>query len=141
MENFSKLQTKIRFKTIRSGGNSFIKRMSVYFKKGSLKVHLFLDDDKDEPHSHPWNFTSLILFGGYDEYVETDNKDLAVKSYGFLSRNKKQYFQKHKVKLKRIFGIKIPCLTIGWYSQKKQLCSFCAELGYCKESKPTTRPT
>jgi hypothetical protein len=44
---------KIKFKTIRSGGNSFIKRFSIYLKNGSIKFHIFLDDDKDDPHSHP----------------------------------------------------------------------------------------
>ena len=125
---------KIRVKTIHSAGNSFIKRLSIYFKKGSVKIHLFLDDDKDEPHSHPWDFTSWILFGGYDESIESDTGGLLVKRYNFLNKNTKKYHQKHKVTLKRLFGIKIPCLTIGWYSQKKQLCSFCAELGYCKEA-------
>lgn len=125
---------KIKYKTVLSRGNSFIHRLSIYFIGGSVKLHLFLDDDKDDPHSHPWDFTSLILFGGYKEYVEIDNEGIEVKTYGFFAKNIKKHYQKHKVQLRRLFGIKIPCITIGWYSQKKQLCSFCTELGYCKES-------
>lgn len=33
------------------------------------------DDPRDEPHNHPWEFTSLILAGGYTDYhywVDTD---------------------------------------------------------------------
>lgn len=125
---------KIKFKTIHSSGNSFIKRLSLYFKKGSIKLHIILSDDKDSPHSHPWNFTSIILFGGYIEQTITNNNNIHVNKFRFLSINKKKYFEKHKLSLRTIFGIKIPCITIGWYSNKIQLCSFCDELGYCKES-------
>lgn len=125
---------RIKFKTIRSNGNSFIKRLSLYFKNGSIKLHIILSDDNDSPHSHPWNFTSIILFGGYIEQVVMNDSRVQEKEFKFLNVNKKQYYQKHRLSLKRIFGIKIPCITIGWYSNKIQLCSFCKRLGYCKES-------
>lgn len=127
---------RIKFKTICSNSNSFIKRLSLYFKNGSIKLHLILSDDKDAPHSHPWNFTSIILFGGYVEQVVMDD-NIQENKFRFLSINKKQYFQKHKLSLRRICGIKIPCITLGWYSHKIQLCSFCTEIGYCKESTRT----
>lgn len=125
---------RIKFKTIRSNGNSFIKRYSLYFKNGSIKLHIILSDDNDSPHSHPWNFTSIILFGGYIEKTVINDSCIKEKAFRFLSINKKQYFQKHRLLLKRIFGIKIPCITLGWYSNKIQLCSFCTDIGYCKES-------
>lgn len=39
---------------------------------GSLYVHHFLRSDSDRDlHDHPWNFTSLILWGGYFEELFT----------------------------------------------------------------------
>jgi hypothetical protein len=113
-----------KFKVIRSGGKLFLCRLSLYKDDGSsFKFHLILNDDGDEPHSHPWDFTSIILFGGYyEENVK----------YGFLDLNVKLYHQKHKIRLRRLFGFKVPTLTMGWYSEKKELCSLCKDLGYCR---------
>jgi hypothetical protein len=115
---------KVKCKTIRNrNGNLFISRLSFYRKDGSsYKLHLILGDDEDEPHDHPWDFSSLILFGGYYE------EDVLFK---FGNINIKKHDTKHKTKLRRIFGIKIPTLTFGIYSEKKQLCSFCREVGHC----------
>jgi hypothetical protein len=55
--------------------------------------------------------------------------------YIWLSINEKKAGIAHSVELKRLFGIKIPAITIGRYSEKKQLCSLCKDLGYCKQSK------
>lgn len=33
----------------------------------SLKVHKILISDEAEPHDHPWNYVSIILWGGYCE--------------------------------------------------------------------------
>lgn len=113
-----------KFKTITTKGKAFIKRLSFYNSDGSsVKLHLILHDDLDEPHTHPWDFSSLILFGGYKE----ENR-----IFGFLDVNIKKHHEKHQLKLRRIFNIPIPTLTIGIYSPKLQLCSFCTELGYCK---------
>lgn len=117
----------LKFKTIHSKGKAFIKRLSFYRKDGSsIKLHLILNDDLDEPHDHPWDFSSLILFGGYYE------DDILFKTGNI---NMKYHFQKHKTRLRRFLGIKIPTLTIGIYSEKKQLCSFCKDVGYCLSSK------
>ncbi len=114
---------RVKVKTIKSKGEDFLKRLSFYFKDGSsLKVHLILKDDEDEPHTHPWDFKSLILFGGYYE---------GEKLYGFFSVNRKHHAEKHQLRLRRIFNYPIPTLTIGLYSKKLQLCSFCESHGYC----------
>jgi len=136
---------KIKFKTIKSGGNSFIKRLSVYLKNYSIKVHLILDDDKDEPHTHPWDFKSLLLIP-YKEFVvwntpgpELYSNPLKWSYYGMTTHWRmfdivnRKHNEKHAVSLYRIWGKKIPALTIGIYSKKLQLCSFCKELSYCKE--------
>lgn len=116
-----------KYKTIISGGKLFIKRFSFYTKKGSIKLHIIFNDDGDEAHTHPWDFKSFILFGGYKE--ECEGK---VNKYRMFSINKKLHYQKHKTSLFKIFGIKIPAITIGIYGKKLQLCSLCESLGYCK---------
>ncbi len=112
---------------IQGNGRLFIKRLSFYLKKGSLKIHLIVNDDCDEAHSHPWDFKSFILFGGYKEECEG-----SINKYRIFSVNRKLHHQKHKTSLFRFFGFKVPAVTIGFYSKKLQLCSFCQELGYCK---------
>ena len=39
-----------------------------FFDKYACRVHHILRSDSDrDPHNHPWNFCSIILFGGYGE--------------------------------------------------------------------------
>lgn len=33
----------------------------------TIKIHKALISDPDEPHDHPWNYLSIILWGGYWE--------------------------------------------------------------------------
>lgn len=40
----------------------------------SLKLHKILISDPADPHDHPWNYTSLILWGGYWEKNHFPNK-------------------------------------------------------------------
>lgn len=128
------------FKNIKNNEKTFLFRLSQNLKKGSFKLHLIIDDDI-KPHNHPWDFTSLILFGGYKEtsYLYDKEKDtkyeFSRQEFGWLSKNIKKSNTYHLITLRRLFGIKIPCLTIGYYSEKKQLCSLCQELGYCKSNK------
>lgn len=91
-----------------------------------------MNDDRDGFHSHPWDFKSLILFGGYVETLE----DGTVHTHRFLSVNTKQRETKHQLRLRKLFGLRIPAITIGWYGPKVGLCSLCQELGYCKSRGP-----
>lgn len=120
-------------KTIKSNGNSFIHRLSIYFKKGSLKVHLILSDDKGEPHDHPWNFKSLLILPYKEKIYDSlgNNREFKYRPFNIVRRDCKT---KHLVQLYRIWGIKIPAFTIGWYGKKTQLCSLCRDLGYCKSN-------
>lgn len=145
---------KLKFKIIKNNCNkSFLYRISLYLKKGSIKLHIITGDDSKVFHTHPWNFTSFILFGGYKEqtkplylchfdtygYIQSSIIELysyETKKYRIFSINRKKYNEEHRVELFRLFGIKIPCITIGFYSNKIELCSFCKELGYCKSNKP-----
>lgn len=127
-------------------GDTFLIRFTKKLKKGSIKLHIIWNDDIGS-HTHPWDFKSLIIFGGYIERtwkfygvnpfkIEENEVDIAEvmtsKTYGFLSVNKKQMNQKHQVILRRFLSVRIPAITIGFYGEKKQLCSLCKELGYCK---------
>lgn len=113
----------LSFKLVRSGGKLFILRASLRRPTGSFKLHLILDDDQDGGHTHPWDFKSLVLFGGYYELGQL---------YGFLRINTKKAEEFHETKLRRFLGFKVPTLTIGWYGPKRILCSLCQSVGYCK---------
>lgn len=110
----------------------FLIRVSLYLKAGSIKLHIMFNDDKTEPHTHPWGFSSFILFGGYIETTYPNNELSKDTLYGMFSVNRKTCNEYHRVRLRRFLGIKIPCVTIGRYTEKKQLCSLCTKLGYCK---------
>ena len=36
---------------------------------GGVYLHRFLRSDKDVPHDHPWDSTSILIDGQYDEYL------------------------------------------------------------------------
>ena len=43
---------------------------------GNLYLHVFHRSDEDrELHDHPWGFVSLILWGGYYEWLWSDVSD------------------------------------------------------------------
>jgi hypothetical protein len=147
---------KWKFKIIKNNSlMPFLYRLSLYFKNGSIKLHVITGDDSKVFHTHPWDFTSFILFGGYKEWQEVidhqsyidwyrikgmDNSSeynrINIKyHYRTFSINKKLHTELHRVELFKLFGIKVPCITIGFYSNKIELCSFCKELGYCKSNK------
>lgn len=128
----------IKFKRIKNTqGTVFLSRLTIYFKNGSLKLHLITGDDSPEYHNHPWDFTSFVLFGGYNEwmYAHPDHAYVSPKARYMFTFNTKQHKERHRVELFKLFGYKIPTITIGWYSHKIQLCSFCQKAGYCLQSK------
>jgi len=144
----------LKFKQIKNTlGKVFLNRLTIYLPKGSLKLHIITGDDSPEYHNHPWDFTSFVLFGGYKEYIYIPNRELSVDliKWHYLhtrnnmitllykrrmfSINKKHHNQQHRVELFKLFGFKIPAITIGYYSDKLQLCSFCKEAGRCLQNK------
>lgn len=116
----------VRFKQVMDMGLPFLNRISVYTKNGSIKVHLMVGDDKSQPHTHPWDFKSFLILP-YKENL--DGIDYNHAPFTLLKRTMNQ---RHRITLYRCFGVNIPALTIGLYTKKKQLCSFCQHLGYCK---------
>ena len=128
-------------KFIREKGKLFLIRLSRRCKDGgSWKMHLIWNDDKGAPHTHPWAFKSMILFGGYKELsFSPDHGEFegVHHTYGWLSVNTKEEKTSHLLTLRRFLGIRIPALTIGRYGARTQLCSLCTELGYCRTKGPT----
>lgn len=62
-----------------------------------IYIHKILKSDEDlHPHSHPWDFISLILKGGYWEY---DKTLFERKLFQVFSVNKKQNSEFHKIDL------------------------------------------
>ena len=116
----------IKFKQIKDMGLPFLSRVSLYTQNGSVKIHFMVNDDKSEPHTHPWDFKSFLII----PYMENlDGEKHRHRPFKLLNRKMNQ---RHRITLYRFMGIKIPALTVGFYSKKKQLCSFCKDLGYCK---------
>ncbi|QTE23290.1 hypothetical protein [Polaribacter cellanae] len=127
----------VKFKVIKQKERVFLIRISIPIKKGSIKIHLILNDDLDIPHKHPWNFKSFLVFGAYKEWV--DGIQYKHKPFSIINRNVNQ---KHQVILYRFAGKKIPCITIGMYTKKIQpwceksnLCDHCLPLGQCIDKK------
>lgn len=122
-----------KFKIITQNGRVFLIRLSFAVPNGSIKFHLILNDDEGEPHIHPWEFTSFMLLGAYRELVNGK-----VHNHRPLSLVRNNRHKEHKVMLYRLFGLKLPCLTVGKYTDKiqpwcrtKALCDRCRSFGYC----------
>lgn len=67
---------QIRTKTLMREEKPYLIRITLlkcrYF---SLKIHKALMSDPATPHDHPWNYYSLILWGGYWEHTILPNWD------------------------------------------------------------------
>ena len=125
----------MKFKVIKQRGRVFLIRLSLPAKKGSFKIHIIVNDDQDGAHKHPWNFSSFLLFGAYKEVV--DGKLIKHLPFTLVKRS---CTEKHKVLLYRIFGMKIPSVTVGLYSkkiqpwcEKEKLCDHCKSIGTCMD--------
>lgn len=63
-------------------------------------IHYIAESDKDKhPHSHPWDFITLILKGGYWESLTIgpyDTWEILRKPFSFAKRNHNQF---HKISL------------------------------------------
>lgn len=58
----------IRKKTLMRDNQPYLIRWTIIKTKWfSIKLHKTLISDPIDPHDHPWNYTSLILWGGYYE--------------------------------------------------------------------------
>lgn len=136
---------RLKFKTIRRTADRkvFLYRIALYLNKGSIKIHFIIRDDIDSPHTHPWNYKSCLI-SPYKEivWVPTPDGNTLSAHYSHLPFTivHRECEIKHQTTLYRILGVPIPALTIGRYSDKKQLCSFCAPYGYCRNTIPKDEP-
>jgi hypothetical protein len=60
----------------RESNEPYLERYYVFLKDRrrfpfNVFVHKFLKGDKDDVHDHPWNYSTLILKGGYWEWIPT----------------------------------------------------------------------
>lgn len=115
-------------KRIYQNNKLYLLRLSFPIKSGTIKIHVILQDDIEDLHTHPWDYSSLLIIPYKEEFKYTK-----LRSHGVLTflRNRPNTLL-HRVQLYKIFGISIPAITIGKYGHKKELCSFCKKLGYCK---------
>ena len=83
----------------RDGISEYLIRYYIFLKDRksfpfNIFIHKFVTSDPDHLHDHPWGFSTLILWGGYWEYTETD-----VKWYGPLSFRTVSASHKHRIEL------------------------------------------
>jgi hypothetical protein len=128
------MRNPLKLKIIRRDNMIFIIRITLYIFNGSLKCHIILRDDPEKPHSHPWNFTSWLFLGAYREILYTPKKQMDVLyrdkydvehiSHWPFTLISRECNQLHKIQLYKVFGRCIPCITIGYYTDKVQEWAF-----------------
>jgi hypothetical protein len=117
------------------GDSPYLTRYVIcWFKNLKIYLHIFHRSDADELHDHPWNYTSLILWRGYnEEYMEggaEGGKRLKRRIYpGMLIHRKAAHA--HRVELSK--GKR--AVTLVFISGYKRSWGFYTPFGwqYCKE--------
>lgn len=126
----------MKIKFVKHNRRTFLIRFSFPLRIGSFKVHLILDDDQGGEHTHPWDFKSFLFLGAYKEHI--NGRIIKHLPFEIVRRNCKE---SHTVELYKILGFKLPCVTMGYYSEKKEpwckrkMCENCESLGYCMDKK------
>lgn len=64
----------------RQNRDPYLERYYVFFKERvtfpyNVFLHKFLKSDPDDVHDHPWNYFTIILKGGYYEWVAQFNEE------------------------------------------------------------------
>ena len=77
----------------RTENEPYLERYYVLFKERvtfpyNVFLHKFLKSDPDEVHDHPWNYATLILKGGYWEWIPQFNNCLLYTSPSPRDRQK-----------------------------------------------------
>ena len=85
----------------RDGVSEYLIRYYIFLKNResfpfNIFIHKFVMSDPDHLHDHPWGFSTLILWGGYWEYTETD-----VKWYGPFTFRTVSASHKHRIELQK----------------------------------------
>jgi len=63
----------------RKGAEPYLERYYIFLKDRksfpfNIFIHKFLKGDPSDPHDHPWPYATLILSGGYREWIPQFNK-------------------------------------------------------------------
>ena len=79
IKNLMKRLGRYRVIMDRQDNEPYLERYYVFLKDRkqfpfNIFIHKFLKGDPDEPHDHPWSYFTLILWGGYYEYVPYFNE-------------------------------------------------------------------
>jgi hypothetical protein len=80
---FDQIMTKLGRKTLildRSSSDPYLTRYYVFLKDRrrfpfNVFIHKFHKSDETTPHDHPWPYATLILSGGYWEWIPQFNPD------------------------------------------------------------------
>lgn len=100
---------------------NYMHRWMVESKWGSIRLHHILRPDLDaHMHGHPWNFWSLILWGGY---YERNNKGFSEFHIGFVNRKNAQ--EPHT-----IYAIKPNTWTLVWTGKKVRHWGFWTDIAW-----------
>ena len=93
-------------------------------------LHKFLHDDDDRAlHDHPWWFISIMLKGGYEEYIQ--GKKLEVRRRSVPSIAFRRGCHKHRVVLHRDSeGRSIPCWTLVITGPRTRIWGFWCPNGF-----------
>jgi hypothetical protein len=78
---FKKIMKKLGRQRVildRQGQDPYLERYYVFLKERTwfpfnIFVHKFLKSDPDDVHDHPWSYATLILKGGYWEWIPQFN--------------------------------------------------------------------
>ena len=79
IKNLMKRLGRYRVIMDRQDNEPYLERYYVFLKDRkqfpfNIFIHKFLKGDPDDVHDHPWSYFTLILWGGYYEYVPYFNE-------------------------------------------------------------------
>lgn len=106
----------------------YLRRFFIFRTKMFPNFRIFLhfinrSDDDRHLHDHPWDFTSLILSGGYNEVLPPGD-EFMVRKPGQILRNKAEHI--HKVQLRD----NKPAWTLVRARQARRIWGFHTESGW-----------
>ena len=99
------------------------KRFSIFSINGvGLFIHYFTQNDKEvHEHDHPWNFSTIILKGGYTEQHLGNFSDRKFLSY-------KKFDAEHPHRIHKLFGKY--CITLAFIGKRIREWGYQTENGW-----------
>jgi len=83
-----------RYRIIREkvDNEAYLERFYIFLKDRqnfpfNIFLHRFIKSDSDDLHDHPWNFRTIILYGGYWEITENASVWCGPMSYRYAEAN------------------------------------------------------